>query len=79
FALMVVWGYPCESKSSPAHYSKHPQQMLRVFFYGWNKMLRRKTTKNNEHQKIKPSMDGFSYTSLHKRIKVHLLSFFDAA
>ncbi|MDD9315468.1 hypothetical protein, partial [Acinetobacter lactucae] len=20
-ALMVVWGYPCESKSSPAHYS----------------------------------------------------------
>jgi len=19
---MVVWGYPCESKSSPAHYSK---------------------------------------------------------
>lgn len=21
FALMVVWGYPCESKSSPAHYS----------------------------------------------------------
>ena len=21
---MVVWGYPCESKSSPAHYSKHP-------------------------------------------------------
>ncbi|MEQ1201994.1 hypothetical protein, partial [Acinetobacter nosocomialis] len=23
-ALMVVWGYPCESKSSPAHYSKHP-------------------------------------------------------
>ena len=22
---MVVWGYPCESKSSPAHYSKHPQ------------------------------------------------------
>ena len=24
-ALMVVWDYPCESKSSPAHYSKHPQ------------------------------------------------------
>ncbi|MCZ3124966.1 hypothetical protein NYZ29_12350, partial [Acinetobacter baumannii] len=23
-ALMVVWDYPCESKSSPAHYSKHP-------------------------------------------------------
>ncbi len=22
---MVVWGYPCESKSSPAHYSKHPR------------------------------------------------------
>ena len=22
---MVVWRYPCESKSSPAHYSKHPQ------------------------------------------------------
>ena len=21
---MVVWGFPCESKSSPAHYSKHP-------------------------------------------------------
>ena len=21
---MVVWDYPCESKSSPAHYSKHP-------------------------------------------------------
>jgi hypothetical protein len=21
---MVVWGYPCESKSSPAHYSKIP-------------------------------------------------------
>jgi hypothetical protein len=20
-----VWGFPCESKSSPAHYSKHPQ------------------------------------------------------
>ncbi|WP_286423289.1 hypothetical protein, partial [Acinetobacter indicus] len=24
-ALMVVWGYPCESKSSPAHYSKSPE------------------------------------------------------
>ncbi|MFW1781836.1 hypothetical protein ACG9XY_14770, partial [Acinetobacter seifertii] len=23
-ALMVVWGYPCESKSSPAHYSNTP-------------------------------------------------------
>ena len=23
---MVVWGYPCESKSSPAHYSKAPQR-----------------------------------------------------
>ncbi|MCJ9034863.1 hypothetical protein, partial [Acinetobacter nosocomialis] len=31
-ALMVVWGYPCESKSSPAHYSKHPQLKLGVFF-----------------------------------------------
>ncbi len=25
---MVVWDYPCESKSSPAHYSKHPQPMV---------------------------------------------------
>ncbi|MEQ1403265.1 hypothetical protein ABLU05_18045, partial [Acinetobacter baumannii] len=34
-ALMVVWDYPCESKSSPAHYSKHPQPMVGgVFLYG---------------------------------------------
>ncbi|MFV5452896.1 hypothetical protein VXO88_17280, partial [Acinetobacter baumannii] len=32
-ALMVVWDYPCESKSSPAHYSKHPRPMVGVFFY----------------------------------------------
>ena len=32
-ALMVVWGYPCESKSSPAHYSKHPLLTQGVFFY----------------------------------------------
>ncbi len=32
---MVVWDYPCESKSSPAHYSKHPQPMVGgVFLYG---------------------------------------------
>ncbi len=37
---MVVWGYPCESKSSPAHYSKHPQQMLRVFFYAEKKKIK---------------------------------------
>ncbi|MDC5509512.1 hypothetical protein NRA54_07600, partial [Acinetobacter baumannii] len=34
-ALMVVWDYPCESKSSPAHYSKHPQPLVGgVFLYG---------------------------------------------
>ncbi|WP_337078514.1 hypothetical protein, partial [Acinetobacter pittii] len=34
-ALMVVWGYPCESKSSPAHYSKHPRsQEWGCFFMG---------------------------------------------
>ncbi|MFV5499610.1 hypothetical protein VXP99_04690, partial [Acinetobacter towneri] len=56
FALMVVWGYPCESKSSPAHYSKHPQQMLGVFFYVEKKIL--KTIKSEG--KIKPSDDdGF--------------------
>ncbi|WP_415711218.1 hypothetical protein, partial [Acinetobacter pragensis] len=26
-------GYPCESKSSPAHYSKHPLITQGVFFY----------------------------------------------
>jgi|GEM_PF-1153530 len=31
---MVVWGYPCESKSSPAHYSKHPHSKeWGCFFY----------------------------------------------
>ena len=35
---MVVWGYPCESKSSPAHYSKHPQLALGVFFYAREKI-----------------------------------------
>ncbi|MFW1893076.1 hypothetical protein, partial [Acinetobacter geminorum] len=35
-ALMVVWGYPCESKSSPAHYSKHPHSYeWGCFFMGW--------------------------------------------
>ncbi|MFL9470570.1 hypothetical protein, partial [Acinetobacter baumannii] len=35
-ALMVVWDYPCESKSSPAHYSKHPnlKRGWGVFLYG---------------------------------------------
>ncbi|MCO8054577.1 hypothetical protein, partial [Acinetobacter towneri] len=56
FALMVVWGYPCESKSSPAHYSKHPQLALGVFFYVGKKIL--KTIKSEG--KIKPSDDdGF--------------------
>ncbi len=33
-ALMVVWGYPCESKSSPAHYSKPPLLIrMRGFFF----------------------------------------------
>ncbi|MEW0897370.1 hypothetical protein AB0T07_15530, partial [Acinetobacter baumannii] len=34
--LMVVWDYPCESKSSPAHYSKHPnlKRGWGVFLYG---------------------------------------------
>ncbi len=33
---MVVWDYPCESKSSPAHYSKHPslKRGWGVFLYG---------------------------------------------
>ncbi|WP_288420906.1 hypothetical protein, partial [uncultured Acinetobacter sp.] len=32
-ALMVVWGYPCESKSSPAHYSNTPvSKETGVFF-----------------------------------------------
>jgi hypothetical protein len=31
---MVVWGYPCESKSSPAFKYKTPStKTLRVFFY----------------------------------------------
>ncbi|MDQ8936158.1 hypothetical protein, partial [Acinetobacter rudis] len=39
FALMVVWGYPCESKSSPAHYSKIPQlKRWGIFFIGKNIM-----------------------------------------
>ncbi|MDC4606685.1 hypothetical protein OHV64_17695, partial [Acinetobacter baumannii] len=39
-ALMVVWDYPCESKSSPAHYSKHPQPWLGVFFYMGNQSIK---------------------------------------
>ncbi|MFX6439049.1 hypothetical protein ABTG58_17875, partial [Acinetobacter baumannii] len=35
----VVWDYPCESKSSPAHYSKHPQPMVGVFFYMRNQSI----------------------------------------
>ena len=31
-ALMVVWGLPCESKSSPAHYSKSPLHKQGAFF-----------------------------------------------
>ncbi|MCU4479599.1 hypothetical protein CAT59_03910, partial [Acinetobacter pittii] len=39
-ALMVVWGYPCESKSSPAHYSKHPHSNeWGCFFIVWNLFL----------------------------------------
>ncbi|WP_259191616.1 MULTISPECIES: hypothetical protein, partial [Acinetobacter] len=31
---MVVWGYPCESKSSPAFKSKTPRSLASgVFFY----------------------------------------------
>ena len=41
---MVVWGYPCESKSSPAHYSKHPQLTLGVFFYA-KKYIKNKSRK----------------------------------
>jgi len=26
-----VWGYPCESKSSPAHYSKKPPHVRGLF------------------------------------------------
>ncbi|MEB3850260.1 hypothetical protein MSH00_15330, partial [Acinetobacter pittii] len=38
-ALMVVWGYPCESKSSPAHYSKHPRSNeWGCFFIGGEKI-----------------------------------------
>jgi hypothetical protein len=28
-----VWGYPCESKSSPAHYSKNPPIIDRGIFF----------------------------------------------
>ncbi len=35
---MVVWGYPCESKSSPAHYSNTPvSKETGVFFIVRNK------------------------------------------
>ena len=49
---MVVWGYPCESKSSPAHYSKHPQLALGVFFYVEKKILRRKVEERSLKQYI---------------------------
>ena len=64
---MVVWGYPCESKSSPAHYSKHPQLALGVFFYTERKILRRKVEKE---RKIKPSEDGFNSTGIGYFIKL---------
>ncbi len=35
---MVVWGYPCESKSSPAHYSKHPRSNEWGCFFYWGNL-----------------------------------------
>ncbi|WP_286379876.1 hypothetical protein, partial [Acinetobacter pseudolwoffii] len=47
FALMVVWGYPCESKSSPAHYSKHPQAKAWGCFFVCGIYSKIKYSKNN--------------------------------
>ena len=52
---MVVWGYPCESKSSPAHYSKHPLTRAGGVFLcrekkekGKNKQKSRRIKQENE-------------------------------
>jgi len=42
-----VWGFPCESKSSPAHYSKHPLSNDRGCFFMAGK---KKTVENNENR-----------------------------
>lgn len=37
---MVVWGFPCESKSSPAHYSNTPvSKETGVFTYAGIKLI----------------------------------------
>ncbi|MDC4392638.1 hypothetical protein NQ674_15135, partial [Acinetobacter baumannii] len=46
-ALMVVWDYPCESKSSPAHYSKHPNLKR-----GWGVFLYEKSINKELLQRI---------------------------
>ncbi|MEQ1088998.1 hypothetical protein, partial [Acinetobacter seifertii] len=47
--LMVVWGYPCESKSSPAHYSNTPvSKETGVFFYAGNKKILENSAPKNQ-------------------------------
>ena len=42
---MVVWGYPCESKSSPAFKSKTPSAKAEGVFYCVRKIKVEKYTK----------------------------------
>ncbi|MFW1852760.1 hypothetical protein ACG9XR_19630, partial [Acinetobacter guillouiae] len=47
---MVVWGYPCESKSSPAFKSKTPRSLTRAgcfFMGGVYRLNEKKTAKGN--------------------------------
>ncbi|WP_425918186.1 hypothetical protein, partial [Acinetobacter sp. TSRC1-2] len=54
FALMVVWGYPCESKSSPAHYSKSPCSAGAFFMPVKSKKSLRKKAKLKKTRKLYP-------------------------
>ncbi|PJG69585.1 hypothetical protein, partial [Acinetobacter seifertii] len=58
--LMVVWGYPCESKSSPAHYLNTPvSKETGVFFYARNKS-----------GKLIPDPLEIKFNSIYKEIKL---------
>ncbi len=67
---MVVWGYPCESKSSPAHYS-NPFDAYSAggFFYAKKKDKIRKKKKDGSQrfsqQLCEESIAIENYISLH--------------
>jgi hypothetical protein len=58
---MVVWGYPCESKSSPAFKYKTPHSLKNgVFFYACGNVYKVEIGRKIRHLSIFNSLaDGF--------------------